>query len=258
MPTISYCITVHNEDSSFKTLLDRLYPFVEGGKDEIIIQDDYSTNEKTLEVINEYKSKENVVYYQHPLNNHYGEFKNEFIKRASNEFIIAIDADELPSETFLLNIKDVIDLNPTIECFIVGRLNDFVGNYDKTAMQWGWRLSPSTSIVHSWKIGNVDEYEFLKNGGYIISENGGIVTYRAVLVNSYDPQYRIFRREYPRIRYNLPLHEKIEGYLKYSLLPQEEDWCWLHRKLIETQIKTNLSYNKNFTVNDNRGWKHNI
>jgi hypothetical protein len=49
------------------------------------------------------------------------------------------------------------------------------------------------------------------------------------------------------------LHEKIEGYKEYSFLPAEEEWALYHDKTIETQIATNLRYNKEFSKSENEG-----
>ena len=46
MTSISYLITVHNEDRTLKNLLNRITNFLEK-EDEIIILDDYSDNDKT-------------------------------------------------------------------------------------------------------------------------------------------------------------------------------------------------------------------
>ena len=84
------------------------------------------------------------------------------------------------------------------------------------------------------------------------------IKYKVPVVNFPDPQYRIFKRDYPRISYKRRLHEKIEGYKSFSLLPQEEEWCLLHLKTIDKQIETNLRYNKQFTDAENRGFSHNF
>ena len=58
-----------------------------------------------------------------------------------------------------------------------------------------------------------------------------------------------------RIRWDRKLHEKIIGHTQYAFLPPNEDLSLYHDKTIETQIKTNLRYNEQFTVQDNLGHK---
>ena len=67
-----------------------------------------------------------------------------------------------------------------------------------------------------------------------------------------DYQFRIFRNT-PTIRFQKRLHERIDGFNAYALLPTEEDWALYHDKTIETQIKTNLRYNEWFTAEENAG-----
>ena len=51
-----------------------------------------------------------------------------------------------------------------------------------------------------------------------------------------------------RIRWDRKLHEKIIGHTQYAFFPPNEDLSLYHDKTIETQIKTNLRYNEQFTV----------
>lgn len=167
---ISYCITCHNEDITLNNLLSFLLPII--NNDELLIQDDFSNNIDTLNIIDKYKNEKNIIYYKYALNNNYGNFKNEFIKRASGNYIFAIDADELPSENIIGdNLHNIIDANPGIEAYAVPRINDFRGVTDQHVKHWGWKLTPSTSIIHEKIIDtNSDEYKFLKKNGYILKE----------------------------------------------------------------------------------------
>lgn len=82
------------------------------------------------------------------------------------------------------------------------------------------------------------------------------IKFRAPLVNAPDYQWRIFKRDYPRISFTRRLHEKIEGYGASVALPKDEEWAIYHDKTIETQIKTNQRYNQMFTRDENLG--HNV
>lgn len=82
------------------------------------------------------------------------------------------------------------------------------------------------------------------------------IKYRAPLINAPDYQFRIFKRDFPRISFLRRLHEKIEGYNSYVRLPAEEDYALYHDKTIEKQIETNIKYNEAFTQEENQG--HNV
>jgi hypothetical protein len=79
------------------------------------------------------------------------------------------------------------------------------------------------------------------------------IKYKAPLVNVPDYQFRIFKKDYPRISFTRRLHEKIEGYSSYVALPPEEDYALYHDKTIETQVTTNNRYNEAFTEDENKG-----
>ena len=219
---ISYLVTCHNETDTLKELLTKLFKY-KSVDDEIVIIDDCSDNLKTIEILSSASSL-GVRLIQHKLTDSYGNQKNFGIENCLGDFIFQIDADELPSELTLGgNLKSIIDSNSDIECILVPRLNDFKGVNQQHAMQWGWRLIESPSL-------------------------------KRLVVNWPDPQYRIFKKDYPRISYKRRLHEKVEGFNSYSFLPFEEDYAMIHNKTIEKQVETNIMYNKKFTQEENLGY----
>ena len=129
----------------------------------------------------------------------------------------------MPPESLLgENLHALLDSNPSVEAYAVPRINDFKGVTEEHAKQWGWKLDHSP-------------------------------TYSRPRVNWPDYQWRIFKRDYPRISFLRRLHEKIEGYSTFVYLPAEENYALYHDKTIEKQIETNLKYNKIFTEEENRG-----
>jgi len=222
MPTLSYLVTVHNEDRTLSNLLTRLIGFV-GTDDEIVILDDFSDNPECQKVLSEYSKMDSIRLFQHALDHNYGEHKNYGNKQCTKEWIFQLDGDELPSETLLGNVKDIIDANPEIELFLLPRINDFRGVTEDHAKQWGWRLSPCPTC-----------------------ENRPIIKWP-------DYQGRLYKNVPDRIRWDRRLHEKLEGAMKFAILPADFDLALYHDKSIETQLNTNKRYNKEFTESDNQG-----
>lgn len=220
---ISYLISTHNETDTLSRLLERLINN-KLNNDEIIILDDFSDNEKTKNFLKFIDAlHQNIIIYQHALNADYGSHKNFGIEKCTGDWIMQIDADELPSETLIFNIRDIISANENVELIYVSRVNDYRGVTQEHANQWGWRLSPSP---------------FCEN---------------RPIVNWPDFQSRLFKRDYPRIHYDRKLHEKIIGHNQYAFLPAEEDLSFYHDKNISQQIQTNLRYNRDFSEPDNKG-----
>ena len=220
--TISYLITCCNEDRTLGNLLERVYSSMDY-EDEIVILDDFSGNPKTQEILSEYSKKDNVKLYQHALDRNYGAHKNYGNELCKNDFIFQLDGDECPSSTLILNIKSIIEANPEIELFAVPRINDFKGVTPEHAKQWGWRLSPCP--IHNNRL----------------------------IVNFPDTQGRIYKNDPKRIRWNRRLHEKLEGYTKFTTLPLDYELSLYHDKTIEVQLQTNKRYNEWFTDEENRG-----
>ena len=221
---LSYLVTVHNETDTLVRLLERLVNQRVDG-DEIVILNDFSDDTKTEEILLKVSEVKNVFIHKHALNNNYGAHKNFGTEQCSGEWIFQIDADELPSETLIFNVREIISTNKNVELIYVPRINDYKGVTLEIAQPWGWRLTPSPSC------------------------NSRLV------VNWPDYQSRIYKKDYPRIYWDRKLHEKITGHKEYAFLPADEDLALYHDKTIEKQLRTNLRYNKDFSVEDNMGHK---
>ena len=223
-PFISYLVTCKNEGESLYQLLRLLNQYKDGN--ECVVLDDYSDDSNTQYILKLATCDINnstgfIRLYQHALNNNYSEHKNYGKSLCKGKYIFQIDADELPSETLLQSIPDLINLNPDVDLFWIPRINDFVGVNQQNATQWGWKLTP---------------YE------------------NKLIVNWPDPQGRLFKN-LPNLKWERRLHEKIEGAKAYSYLPYEYEFSLYHNKTIEKQIETNLKYNKIFTNEENQGYK---
>lgn len=218
-PFISYLVTTKNTGFSLKNLLDRLYKY--GQNNECIILDDYSDNSDTLQILNDVSNNNFFKIFKHKLDRNYSEHKNYGKTQCQGEYIFQIDDDEMPSETLLESLNDLIELNNDIDLFWIPRINDFNGVNQENSRQWGWRLTP---------------YE------------------DRLIVNWPDPQGRLFKN-LPYIEWKRRLHEKIEGAKTYVHLPNEYEYALHHNKTIEKQIETNIKYNKMFTEEENKGFK---
>lgn len=222
---LSYLITCKTEN--IRPLVERILKYKDK-EDNIVILVDYNRALIPFDLIKllglENFTNNGIYFVSHNLDNDYGHHKNAGIAHCGNDtnFIFQIDADELPSETLLLNIKDIIAANPTKELFFIPRINDFQGVTETHAKQWGWKLTPSNEC------------------------NGRNV------VNFPDHQGRIFRRN-PNIQWAGRLHERIQGHAEHAFLPTDQDLYLLHTKTIEKQIETNLRYNQQFTSEENQG-----
>jgi glycosyltransferase involved in cell wall biosynthesis len=168
---ISYLVTCSTETDTLDRLLQILVPVL--GEDELItLQDASIISKSTEDIIMQRCSLPNTRWYKNGLNRDYGSHKNFGIQKCEGDFVFQLDGDEFPSPYLIgENLHEWIDSNPDIEAFAIPRINDFKGVTPEHAAQWGWRLSPSKTIVHEKIIDTESsEYKFLKENGYIIEE----------------------------------------------------------------------------------------
>ena len=201
---ISYSILTHNETDSLKKLIEFLVKHKDE-EDEIVILDDYSDNKRTLAILDAYCSIYEIKFEQRHLLKDYSGQKNHLTRMCKGEYIINIDADELPHKYLITNIKTILESNPTIDLYWVPRVNTVDGITDEHIKKWGW---------------NVNEQGW---------------------VNFPDYQGRIWRNR-PNILWKNPVHEILTGYKEHTYLPREEEFCFYHPKEIDKQEQQNKFY----------------
>ena len=201
---VSYAILTHNEDKELKKLLDFLIKHKDE-EDEIVILDDYSDNQKTLEILDFYVSTYDIIYEQRHLLKDFANQKNYLTRMCKGEYIINIDADEIPHKQLMINLKTILESNPTIDLYYVPRVNTVDGLTEEHVKRWGWRVD---------------------NQGW---------------VNFPDWQGRIWRNR-PNIRWERAVHERLVGFKEYTNLPAEKEYSFIHHKEIKKQEKQNKFY----------------
>ncbi len=202
---ISYSMLTHNETDSLLKLIEFLVEHKDE-EDEIVILDDYSDNEKTKEILDTMCSIHEIKFEQRHLLKDYGEQKNHLKRMCTGDYIFNLDADELPHKSLMMNVKLILESNPTIDLYWVPRVNTVEGLTDAHVRAWGWD----------------------------VNEKGW--------VNFPDYQGRIWRNR-PNIMWKNPVHEVLYGYKEHTFLPAEEEFCFYHPKDISKQEKQNDFYN---------------
>ena len=108
MINITYAITVCNELTEITNLINFLHPRI-SQDDEILIQydsDSATTQVKDYLTILSQLHNTNIKVIEFPLNGDFASFKNNLKNNSKGIFIFQIDADELPSEHLIENIKE--------------------------------------------------------------------------------------------------------------------------------------------------------
>ena len=200
---ISYAIPVCNEHEE----LDRLLNLLTKNKreqDEIVVQADLgNTTREVYQVVDKYKDQIRLVEFA--LKGNFGQFKNNLKANCSGEWIFQIDADEYLKEEFIQHLPEILQDNPTIDVFLIPRINTVEGLTQQHIDTWKWR----------------------------VDENGW--------VNFPDYQTRIVQNS-RKINWANKVHEVLTGHTTYAPLPAEEFYCLIHPKTIERQEKQNTLY----------------
>ena len=204
---ISYAITSHNETYELKRLLDFLMEWKDQDDDEVVILDDFSYDIH-LDMLKPYIDCGFVnTFEQKKLKKDFASHKNYLNSLCTKDYIFQLDADEIPQDTLIGNIKALINANPTVEMFWIPRINTVEGITEEHCKMYGYR----------------------------IDEKGRI--------NFPDPQARLYKNS-KKIQWVKPVHEILTGAKVTTALPFEEEFCLIHRKTIEKQVQQNKFYNE--------------
>ena len=204
---ISYAITSHNETYELKQLLEFLMLWKVQDEDEVVVLDDFSY-QSHLDMLQPYIDCKFIdKFEQKKLKKDFASHKNYLNSLCKNEYIFQLDADEIPAETLMANLKAIVNANPKVEMFWIPRINTVEGITE----------------------------EHCKMYGYQMDEQGRI--------NFPDAQARLYKNS-DKIQLVKPVHEILTGAKVTTALPFEEEFCLIHRKTIEKQEQQNKFYNE--------------
>ena len=206
---ISYAIPVHNEHIELEKLLSFLVKHIDEN-DEIVVQcDKGNTTPEVYKVLDSFKApvglEDPLKVIEFSLNGHFSNFKNNLKEHCTGDWIFQIDADELPHESLITNLKSLLKVNTTTEMLLVPRVNTVEGLTQEHVNKWRWN----------------------------INEKGW--------VNWPDYQTRIIQNS-PKIKWQNKVHEQIVGASTKGALPMEEEWSIYHPKGIGRQEAQNRLY----------------
>lgn len=202
---ISYGLTVCNEHEELLNLITYLGNRIDSEDEIVVVYDQNRVTDEVLNVLEQNKDK--VNYYPFNFQQNFLDNKNYLGSKCTGDYIFQIDADEIPEEFLVQNLKQVIESNP-VDCFIGPRKNLVGGLTQEHVQKWGWE----------------------------VNERGW--------VNWPDQQKRIYKND-PNIQWvGHQVHGMVEGYRTYAILPFEEEWSIIHNKTIDRQEKQNDRYTK--------------
>ena len=202
---ISYAILVSDEDQEFNKLITYLIRVKDKNDEIVVLVDSSKTNDRVKTILT--NSKLHVMYKEHSLNGDFSAQKNLLFSMCTKDYIVNLDADEMVSDEFIANLKEILKTNPDIEAFWVPRWNEVTGITDDWVQTWRWNKDSMNRI--NWP----------------------------------DLQMRVLKNN-GTIKWSGMVHEQLSGYNSYAVLPLETDYCIRHIKSLEKQIEQNKFYGK--------------
>jgi hypothetical protein len=202
---ISYAITVCNEFVEIQRLVAFLLEYKEDQDEIIILYDSNNGDEKIEEYLRAKSVNSTFNWHKGSFEGHFADWKNKLTSYCSGDYIFQIDADEIPNEVLLSNLKGIIENNPDNEVFLVPRINTVEGLTQEHTTKWRWNIDDEGRV--NWP----------------------------------DYQWRIWKNK-PEIKWVNKVHERLEGFKTYAPLPAFHDLALVHPKTIERQEKQNAYY----------------
>lgn len=202
---ISYGITVCNEHEELQYLFEYLTKLIDNEDEIIVVYDKNRVTQEVLDVLERYDKVSKSFPFDFKQN--FLENKNFMNSKCTGDYIFQIDADEIPEEFLVTELKNVLNSN-NVDLLITPRKNLVKGLTQEHIQKWGWN----------------------------INEKGW--------VNWPDAQKRIYRND-PSIQWaGHQVHGMVSGFKTYAILPFEEEWSIIHNKTIDRQESQNERYNK--------------
>jgi hypothetical protein len=207
MIKISYAVTVCDELDEIARLLSFLTTH-KREEDEIVVLWDSNKGGDSLEtLLKSYSSANSIKLVVDKFDGHFADWKNKLTSHCTGDYIFQIDADEYPADNLIAILPYMLEENSTVEVYHVPRINTVEGLTQDHIRRWGWRVTPE-----GW-------------------------------VNFPDNQWRIWKKK-SYIRWVNKVHERLDGFKSFIILPSEPDFCLIHPKTIERQEKQNTFYNR--------------
>ena len=202
---ISYGLTVCNEHEEINNLIVYLLERIDKEDEIVVVYDQNRVTNEVLNILNQHA--ENILSYPFNFQQNFLENKNFMNSKCTGEYIFQIDADEIPEDFLVRNLKTILKSNP-VDLIITPRKNLVPGFPQEHIQRWGWR----------------------------VTEQGW--------VNWPDAQKRIYRNTSDIKWSGHQIHGMIEGFKTYTTLPFDEEWSIIHNKTLERQEKQNDRYNQ--------------
>jgi hypothetical protein len=202
---ISYAITVCNEFIEIQRLVNFLLQHKRAQDNIVVLFDEANGDPEVENFLRTHSINGEFSWHKGKFDRHFADWKNKLTGFCNGDYIFQIDADEIPSKDLIQTLPELLELNPEMDVFLVPRVNTVEGLTATHVAKWGWR----------------------------VNEEGW--------VNWPDFQWRIWKNN-SEIKWVNKVHERLDGFKTYTMLPDVEYFALYHPKTIDKQEKQNQLY----------------
>ena len=184
--------------------MDFLVPKLDKGDEVVVLQDVTNKNDEVSTILDSYGNQ--IVRIEAALAGDFATFKNRLISAATKQYLFQIDADEIPKESLIKNLKKYLLKNEKSDAFNEPRINTLNGITPEFIQKWKWTVNDQ---------------------GYI---------------NFPDYQMRILKLD-KNIQWKNRVHEQLVNFEYLKMMPSDsEEFCLVHAKEFEKQKFQNDFY----------------
>jgi len=134
---ISYAVTVCNEFLEIQRLINFLLN-KKRFEDEIIVLYDSKNGDNGVEqFLRSHSINGEFSWHKKEFDGHFANWKNHLTSLCNGDWIFQIDADEMPHESLIELLPEIIDSNPRNEVIRVPRVNTVHGLTEEYIRKWG-------------------------------------------------------------------------------------------------------------------------
>jgi hypothetical protein len=203
---ISYAITVCNEFIEIQRLIHFLLKHKRHQDEIVVLFDEQNGDIEVENFLRLHSINREFAWHKGKFDHHFANWKNKLTSLCNGDYIFQIDADEIPDELLINQLPEILEYNKDVEIYLVPRINTVDGITQEHIQKWNWN----------------------------VNEKGW--------VNWPDYQWRIYKNT-PSIMWKNKVHEVLDGFKQFSILPETSDYALYHPKTIERQEKQNNYYN---------------
>jgi hypothetical protein len=171
---LTYGVCVCREFVEIQRLVHFLLQHKRSQDNIVILYDEANGDPEVETFLRTHSINGEFAWYKAKFNRHFADWKNKLSSLCSGDYIFQIDADEIPHQTLIKLLPEVIEKNEFDIC-LVPRVNTVEGITEEHIRVWGWNVSKLESMIGEKELDlnnpkDLDEYNLLKEYNLIIEE----------------------------------------------------------------------------------------